>query len=238
MNSRASRIFVKAVGILLSLFGLIATAPFTTRAQSNESPERKNYAEEIRKTYNFPFGKDNLSLPGNAAVEGNDFLQPGAFPDAEYCGHCHQEAYQPVASGVCTPTPSARRSTAPASTFCSAPRASNLRATATAATTRSPCSRARSTTDSHRRSLLRPRRSHLHHLPLHPARGVQARQRRLRDGRACRDGRREGNRIPGLVPDSARFSRILTATPKPSCRTSITRRSSAKPATRPTCLRD
>src|SRR5580692_11234182 len=93
MNSRASRIFVKAVGILLSLFGLIATAPFTTRAQSSESPERKNYAEEIRKTYNFLFGKDNLSLPGNAAIEGNDFIQPGAFPEAEYCAHCHDEAY-------------------------------------------------------------------------------------------------------------------------------------------------
>jgi tetratricopeptide (TPR) repeat protein len=32
-------------------------------------------------------------MPGNAAAEGDDFLQPGAFPDAEYCGHCHQEAY-------------------------------------------------------------------------------------------------------------------------------------------------
>jgi Tfp pilus assembly protein PilF len=26
-------------------------------------------------------------------VEGNNFVQPGAFPDASYCGHCHQEAY-------------------------------------------------------------------------------------------------------------------------------------------------
>jgi hypothetical protein len=72
---------------------LIATAPFSTRAQSGENPERKNYADEIRKTYNFLFGKDNLSLPGNAAIEGNDFIQPGAFPTAEYCAHCHDEAY-------------------------------------------------------------------------------------------------------------------------------------------------
>jgi len=26
-------------------------------------------------------------------VEGNTFLQPDAFPNASYCGHCHQEAY-------------------------------------------------------------------------------------------------------------------------------------------------
>ena len=26
-------------------------------------------------------------------VEGEDFVQPGAFPNATYCAHCHQEAY-------------------------------------------------------------------------------------------------------------------------------------------------
>ena len=55
--------------------------------------ERKAYADKIREAYNFPFAKGNISLPGNAAVVGGDFLQPSAFPDAEYCGHCHQEAY-------------------------------------------------------------------------------------------------------------------------------------------------
>src|SRR5580700_8861164 len=93
MNSRTLRIFASAAGPLLGLLLLLATTPFSSRAQSSESPERKNYAEEIRKTYNFLFGKDNLSLPGNAAIEGNDFIQPGAFPEAEYCGHCHEEAY-------------------------------------------------------------------------------------------------------------------------------------------------
>ncbi len=58
-----------------------------------EAVVRKVYADKIRETYNFPFGKGNISLPGNAAVEGDDFLPAGAFPDAAYCGHCHQEAY-------------------------------------------------------------------------------------------------------------------------------------------------
>jgi Flp pilus assembly protein TadD len=62
-------------------------------AQSDESKDRKEYADMIRKTYNFHFGTDKPFLPGNPSVEGNDFLQPSAFPKAEYCAHCHQEAY-------------------------------------------------------------------------------------------------------------------------------------------------
>jgi tetratricopeptide (TPR) repeat protein len=58
-----------------------------------EAVVRKAYADKVRETYNFPFGNDKISLPGNAAAEGDDFLPAGAFPDAAYCGHCHQEAY-------------------------------------------------------------------------------------------------------------------------------------------------
>jgi len=32
-------------------------------------------------------------MPGNATAEGGEFLPAGAFPDAAYCGHCHQEAF-------------------------------------------------------------------------------------------------------------------------------------------------
>src|ERR1700677_1204258 len=62
-------------------------------AQSDESKERKEYADNIRQSYNFHFGTDKPFLPGNPSVEGNDFLQPGAFPNAKYCAHCHQQAY-------------------------------------------------------------------------------------------------------------------------------------------------
>ncbi|MGB6193402.1 MAG: tetratricopeptide repeat protein [Terracidiphilus sp.] len=60
---------------------------------ADEARARKAYADGVRATYNYPFAKGNISLPGNAAVEGNDFVQQSAFPDAQYCGHCHQEAY-------------------------------------------------------------------------------------------------------------------------------------------------
>jgi len=65
----------------------------TSQAQSDLSRERKEYADRIREDYNFRFGKDKLSAPGNAALEGDDFIQPGAFPSATYCAHCHEEAY-------------------------------------------------------------------------------------------------------------------------------------------------
>lgn len=62
-------------------------------AVSQEQAVRKAYSEKVAGTYNYRFGKDRPSLPGNAASEGQGFLEPGAFPKAEYCGHCHQEAY-------------------------------------------------------------------------------------------------------------------------------------------------
>ncbi len=54
---------------------------------------REQYSANIGRTYSFLFGKDQLSAPGNASIEGNEFIQPGAFPNARYCAHCHQEAY-------------------------------------------------------------------------------------------------------------------------------------------------
>src|SRR5271154_2704553 len=63
-------------------------------ALSDQWEPRQQYAERISHTYNFGFGKGNISTPGNAAVEGGEFLQPGAFPKASYCAHCHEEAYR------------------------------------------------------------------------------------------------------------------------------------------------
>jgi tetratricopeptide (TPR) repeat protein len=65
----------------------------TQQKISDQIAARKEYADRISKDYNFAFGKGNISTPGNAAVEGNTFLQPDAFPTADYCGHCHKEAY-------------------------------------------------------------------------------------------------------------------------------------------------
>lgn len=63
----------------------------TSYASTSET--REAYSARISQTYNFRFGKDHPSTPGNAQVEGGEFIQPGAFPTAAYCGRCHQEAY-------------------------------------------------------------------------------------------------------------------------------------------------
>ncbi len=82
----------------MALAALIAAGGACMRAADTERPRavsaRAEYAAKIRATYNFHFGLDNLSAPGNLGVEGNEFLPPGAFPSAEYCGHCHPQAYR------------------------------------------------------------------------------------------------------------------------------------------------
>jgi tetratricopeptide (TPR) repeat protein len=57
------------------------------------SQGNNQYSDKINETYNFHFGKDKPSEPGNAALEGGGFIQPEAFLTAEYCRHCHHEAY-------------------------------------------------------------------------------------------------------------------------------------------------
>jgi tetratricopeptide (TPR) repeat protein len=68
-------------------------APDYQAAKHKSDQDRKQYADKVRETYNFRFGKDSLFIPGTMKVEGDDFVQPGAFPNAAYCAHCHQEAY-------------------------------------------------------------------------------------------------------------------------------------------------
>jgi hypothetical protein len=49
-------------------------------AQPAKNSERNEYAEKIRETYNFRFGKDKLSAPGNASVEATTSSSPARFP--------------------------------------------------------------------------------------------------------------------------------------------------------------
>jgi Flp pilus assembly protein TadD len=78
------------------LAGLVCAASITARpasAQVDGISVRQAYDAKIRQTYIFRFG-DEISAPGNAAIGGNKFIQPGAFPDAAYCANCHPEAYR------------------------------------------------------------------------------------------------------------------------------------------------
>jgi len=70
--------------VSLLMLGASAMVWRTTRGADDprieEAAHRKAFADSVRQTYSFPFAKGNISLPGNAAVEGNDFLEPSAFP--------------------------------------------------------------------------------------------------------------------------------------------------------------
>jgi len=51
------------------------------------------FHDSIASHYNYAFGKDTPFLPSNANTINGQFYNPKAFPTAQYCGHCHQEAY-------------------------------------------------------------------------------------------------------------------------------------------------
>jgi tetratricopeptide (TPR) repeat protein/nitrate/TMAO reductase-like tetraheme cytochrome c subunit len=70
-----------------------ALADWKARAERQTEEDRKAHNAAVTPSYNFHYGKNNPFTPGNIRVQGEGFLQPGAYPTAEYCGTCHQEAY-------------------------------------------------------------------------------------------------------------------------------------------------
>ena len=70
-----------------------ALARWKARAEQRVAADRAEYNTQVTPTYNFHYGPKNPYVPGNSQAQGEGFLQPGAYPSAEYCGTCHQEAY-------------------------------------------------------------------------------------------------------------------------------------------------
>ncbi len=52
-----------------------------------------SFHDSVAGRYNYAFGKQSPFLPSNATTIDGQFWSPKAFPTAQYCGHCHQEAY-------------------------------------------------------------------------------------------------------------------------------------------------
>jgi tetratricopeptide (TPR) repeat protein len=84
----------KAVVALLSCIALFGSLAFAIATSRNFRAERQHYSAQIRKTYNLRFGPEEPFLPSNAQTESGEFIQPGAFPTAAYCGHCHAGVYE------------------------------------------------------------------------------------------------------------------------------------------------
>ena len=70
-----------------------ALAAMKAKAEARQDADRKAHNALITPSYDFHYGTKNPFTPGNITVQGEGFIQPGAFPTAEYCGTCHQEAY-------------------------------------------------------------------------------------------------------------------------------------------------
>ncbi len=108
------------LAVLIAALGLTVTfavraaknsetpAPTTTpgAAAATDQPPLADYAthvslsgpttpfhDSVSARYNYAFGEDTPFLPSNATSANGQFLSPKSFYTAEYCGHCHQEAY-------------------------------------------------------------------------------------------------------------------------------------------------
>ena len=51
------------------------------------------FHDSVALKYNYAFGKESPFLPSNATSANGQFVSPKSFLTAQYCGHCHQEAY-------------------------------------------------------------------------------------------------------------------------------------------------
>ncbi len=96
LNRMQSVLFRYRMILAISLaFGICAFQSDHARANDNSvSPKpQSSYSQSIAEHYNFRFGVDKPFLPSNAETESGNFINPGSFLTASYCGHCHQEAH-------------------------------------------------------------------------------------------------------------------------------------------------
>jgi len=70
-----------------------ATAGAAYTAAIKVTGPTTSFHDSVSTRYNYAFGKDSPFLPSNAMSANGQFLSPKSFYTAQYCGHCHQEAY-------------------------------------------------------------------------------------------------------------------------------------------------
>jgi tetratricopeptide (TPR) repeat protein len=68
------------------------TAGFARKQRYTEE-NREKYNEQVKRNYDYRFGK-NPWLPSQAQNETGNFMPALDFPQASYCGQCHQEAHK------------------------------------------------------------------------------------------------------------------------------------------------
>jgi len=84
--------FILVIGITFQLAALQGNQ--VNAADDSASPKPPTtYSQSISEHYNYRFGADKPFLPSNAETNSGNFISPGNFLTAAYCGHCHQEAH-------------------------------------------------------------------------------------------------------------------------------------------------
>jgi hypothetical protein len=69
-----------------------ASTPILRRPTGITGPTTP-FHDSVASRYNYAFGKDTPFLPSNATDIQRPVHEPQGLPHAQYCGHCHQEAY-------------------------------------------------------------------------------------------------------------------------------------------------
>src|SRR3569833_1292173 len=67
--------------------------PAAYTASIRVSGPTSQFHDSVTSRYSYAFGKEHPFLPSNAMTANGQFVNPRSVPTAEYCGHCHQEAY-------------------------------------------------------------------------------------------------------------------------------------------------
>lgn len=91
-SGRISRILL-AAGLGACSFALITRLSAESNNTGTVAAPPDAYSRTVDQSYHFLFGPGQMSAPGNAQTVDHNFIKPDAFPTAEYCGHCHQQAY-------------------------------------------------------------------------------------------------------------------------------------------------
>ncbi len=87
------RIFL--VAVVIAALGVWVAVPYRVKASDDAedaAAARHAYNEKIAEKYNDRFSQTAHFLPSNMTTDTGEFIDSKAFPTAEYCGHCHQEA--------------------------------------------------------------------------------------------------------------------------------------------------
>lgn len=91
-------IAVASACLLAAVVAFAASDTATNSQPSAPAPGKTalvaNYDEQIKKDYSTRFGASSPFLPSQAKSDHDGFIQVGAFPTAEYCGHCHEDAHK------------------------------------------------------------------------------------------------------------------------------------------------